>query len=124
MRWPARCCSTPLTSQCATQPSRRLGPAPPPLAAACRRLLAAACFAHTPSSLCAQFGPGRATYRPSSYSELVTDAVAAIATAVGDGLTRLEVEFPAVSNVDGALLVGLSETFKTAYVVVLPLSGC
>lgn len=45
---------------------------------------------------------GRATYRPSSYSELVQDAVAAVIAAMGDGLNRLEVEFPAVSNVDGA----------------------
>eukprot|EP00887_Chlorella_sp_A99_P003238 scaffold9.g3238.t1 len=44
---------------------------------------------------------GRSTYRPSSYSELVADAVAAVAAGMEDGLTRLEVEFPAVSNVDG-----------------------
>ncbi|KAI3429268.1 hypothetical protein D9Q98_005365 [Chlorella vulgaris] len=44
---------------------------------------------------------GRSTYRPASYTELVDDAVAAVAVAVSDGLTRLEVEFPAVSNVDG-----------------------
>lgn len=45
---------------------------------------------------------GRSTYRPSSYSELVQDAVGAVTAAMGDGLNRLEVEFPAVSNVDGA----------------------
>lgn len=62
------------------------------------RLLTAFCHvSHSP--------PGRATYRPSSYSELVSDAVASIATAMGDGLTRMEVEFPAVSNVDGACCV-------------------
>lgn len=44
---------------------------------------------------------GRATYRPTTYTELVDDAVAAVAAAVKDGLNRLEVEFPAVSNVDG-----------------------
>ncbi|KAL4447447.1 hypothetical protein ABPG75_004666 [Micractinium tetrahymenae] len=44
---------------------------------------------------------GRSTYRPSTYSELVQDAVAAVAAAMDDGLNRLEVEFPAVSNVDG-----------------------
>ncbi|PSC74905.1 LOW PSII ACCUMULATION chloroplastic [Micractinium conductrix] len=44
---------------------------------------------------------GRATYRPSTYTELVQDAVTAVAAAVADGETRLEVEFPAVSNVDG-----------------------
>lgn len=49
---------------------------------------------------------GRSTYRPSSYSELVQDAVAAVVAAMGDGLNRLEVEFPAVSNVDGAWLAG------------------
>lgn len=44
---------------------------------------------------------GRSTYRPSSYSELVTDAVTAISAGLVDGLNRMEVEFPAVSNVDG-----------------------
>ena len=44
---------------------------------------------------------GRATYRPTTYTELVDDAVTAVAAAVKDGLNRLEVEFPAVSNVDG-----------------------
>lgn len=78
-------------------PHRRHRPPPPPLPRRCP-------VAHrlhrpppTPSDC-----PGRATYRPSSYSELVTDAVAAIASGISDGLTRMEVEFPAVSNVDGA----------------------
>lgn len=44
---------------------------------------------------------GRTTYRPASYSELITDAVNAICVGLKDGLTRMEVEFPAVSNVDG-----------------------
>ena len=44
---------------------------------------------------------GRSTYRPNSYSELVNDAVEAVVAAVGDGVTRMEVEFPAVSEVDG-----------------------
>ncbi len=44
---------------------------------------------------------GRSTYRPTTYTELVEDAVVAVAAAVDDGLKRLEVEFPAVSNVDG-----------------------
>lgn len=46
---------------------------------------------------------GRETYRPKSYSELIDDAVGAVKVALEDGLTRLEVEFPAVSNVDGKL---------------------
>lgn len=44
---------------------------------------------------------GRSTYRPSSYTELVDDAVASIVFAVQDDVKRMEVEFPAVSNVDG-----------------------
>ncbi|KAK9865651.1 hypothetical protein WJX84_008406 [Apatococcus fuscideae] len=37
---------------------------------------------------------GRDTYQPSSYRELVGDATAAVASALEDGETRLEVEFP------------------------------
>ena len=44
---------------------------------------------------------GRSTYRPDSYTELIGDAVQAIAVGMADGLTRMEVEFPALSNVDG-----------------------
>jgi hypothetical protein len=44
---------------------------------------------------------GRTTYRPASFTELVGDAVAAVVTGLEDGLTRMEVEFPSVSNVDG-----------------------
>jgi hypothetical protein len=46
---------------------------------------------------------GRSTYRPSSYNELVDDAVQSIVSGLNDGLMRMEVEFPAVSNVDGEL---------------------
>ena len=46
--------------------------------------------------------PGRQTYRPSSFQELVNDATASVRAAIGDGLTRLEVEFPALpGNIDG-----------------------
>lgn len=44
---------------------------------------------------------GRSTYRPSSYNELIDDASQAVLAGLQDGLTRMEVEFPAVSNVDG-----------------------
>jgi len=46
---------------------------------------------------------GRSTYRPSSYNELVDDAVKSIVSGLDDGLIRMEVEFPAISNVDGEL---------------------
>jgi len=49
---------------------------------------------------------GRSTYRPSSYSELVNDALQSMICGLNDGLTRMEVEFPAVSNVDGELRRG------------------
>ena len=95
-----RCRGAPLTWQCAAPRARRLGPVPPPPppAAACRGLPPPAHALALP----ARPSTGRATYRPTSYSELVSDAVAAVAAAVNDGLSRLEVEFPAVSNVDGA----------------------
>jgi len=44
---------------------------------------------------------GRSTYRPDSYNELVNDAVQSILLGIGDGLSRMEVEFPSVSGVDG-----------------------
>jgi hypothetical protein len=44
---------------------------------------------------------GRTTYRPASFTELVGDAVQAVRTGLDDGLMRMEVEFPSVSNVDG-----------------------
>lgn len=46
--------------------------------------------------------PGRQTYRPASFQVLVQDATNAVKAAVKDGLTRLEVEFPALpGNIDG-----------------------
>ena len=46
--------------------------------------------------------PGRQTYRPASFQELVKDATTSVKTAVKDGLTRMEVEFPALpGNIDG-----------------------
>ena len=46
--------------------------------------------------------PGRQTYRPASFQELVKDATNSVKAAVGDGLTRMEVEFPALpGNIDG-----------------------
>lgn len=62
-----------------------------------------------PPARCTPPPAGRPTYRPESYSELVGDAVAAVAAAVDDGLTRMEVEFPAVSNVDGACVAPLPQ---------------
>lgn len=47
--------------------------------------------------------PGRQTYRPASFGELVNDAALAVKAAVADGLTRMEVEFPPLpGNLDGA----------------------
>lgn len=49
--------------------------------------------------------PGRQTYRPSSFQELVNDATASVRAAIEDGMTRLEVEFPALpGNIDGKYL--------------------
>lgn len=48
---------------------------------------------------------GRSTYRPSSYTELVNDAAEAVMVGLTDGFSRMEVEFPAVSNVDGRSMV-------------------
>lgn len=46
---------------------------------------------------------GRMTYRPSSYAEMVEDAVGSITSAAADGDVRMEVEFPPVPvKVDGA----------------------
>jgi hypothetical protein len=44
---------------------------------------------------------GRTTYRPASFTELVGDAVQSVRCGLNDGLMRMEVEFPSVSNVDG-----------------------
>lgn len=46
-------------------------------------------------------GSGRATYRPASFNEMLGDAVQSLRTGLDDGLMRMEVEFPALSNVDG-----------------------
>ena len=48
---------------------------------------------------------GRTTYRPTTFSELVGDAVQSILVGLDDGLTRMEVEFPAVSNMDGEIII-------------------
>ena len=46
--------------------------------------------------------PGRQTYRPASFQELVKDATTSVKNAMKDGLTRMEVEFPALpGNIDG-----------------------
>ncbi len=39
---------------------------------------------------------GRATYAPATFDELVDDASTALLAALDDGLTRIEVEFPAL----------------------------
>ena len=45
---------------------------------------------------------GRMTYRPESYAELVKDATNSVIAAIEDGITLMEVEFPAVpANIDG-----------------------
>jgi hypothetical protein len=46
---------------------------------------------------------GRMTYKPASYGELVQDATNSVLAALADGITLMEVEFPALpTNVDGA----------------------
>eukprot|EP01023_Acetabularia_acetabulum_P038504 TRINITY_DN3692_c0_g1_i4.p2 TRINITY_DN3692_c0_g1~~TRINITY_DN3692_c0_g1_i4.p2 ORF type:complete len:371 (-),score=75.62 TRINITY_DN3692_c0_g1_i4:36-1094(-) len=62
---------------------------------------------------------GRATYQPSSFQELVEDAVKSLKFGLGDGLTRMEVEFPPL-NVDG--YKGASDAFIDSN-VELALSG-
>lgn len=55
--------------------------------------------------------PGRQTYRPASFKELVTDATTSLRSAIDDGLTRLEVEFPSLpGNVDGEQSLVLPST--------------
>lgn len=42
------------------------------------------------------------TYRPESYAELVKDATKSVLAAIEDGVTLMEVEFPAVpANIEG-----------------------
>ena len=46
---------------------------------------------------------GRQTYKPETYNEMLGDAAKAMARALDDGQTRMEVEFPAVPTTDCAL---------------------
>jgi hypothetical protein len=48
---------------------------------------------------------GRAWYKPGSYTEIIRDASAAICRGTTDGLQLMEVEFPAIAGMDGALSV-------------------
>ncbi|KAK9826777.1 hypothetical protein WJX81_008050 [Elliptochloris bilobata] len=41
---------------------------------------------------------GRQTYKPSSFQELVENATESVLAAISDGVTRMEVEFPALPN--------------------------
>lgn len=42
------------------------------------------------------------TYRPESYAELVKDATKSVLAAIEDGVTLMEVEFPALpANIEG-----------------------
>ena len=43
---------------------------------------------------------GRSTYRPASFKELVEDAASSVIEALGEGSTRLEVEFPVLPGQD------------------------
>ena len=57
----------------------------------------------TPSAAGAVAGTaGRMTYKPESYSVLVTDAANAVAQGADAGFTCMEVEFPAISGLDCA----------------------
>jgi hypothetical protein len=47
---------------------------------------------------------GRQTYKPETYNELLGDAANAMVRALGAGVTRMEVEFPAVPTTDCAHL--------------------
>jgi hypothetical protein len=41
-------------------------------------------------------------YRPQSYQEIVSDASKAVLKAIGDGLNRMEVDFPPIpTSIDG-----------------------
>jgi hypothetical protein len=51
----------------------------------------------------ASTGDGRMTYKPETFDEIVSDAVAAMERALATGLTRMEVEFPSVSSQDCAV---------------------
>ena len=47
---------------------------------------------------------GRQTYQPESYNEMLGDAAKAMARALENGETRMEIEFPAVPTTDCAFL--------------------
>lgn len=81
-----------------------------------RRQLVAARAAAEPSAAPAAADAqkaGRMTYKPESYSELVQDAARAVLAALDDGITLMEVEFPALpTNVDS--YKGSSDVFIDA----------
>ena len=67
-----------------------------------RRRCAAAAEADSAAAAPAPSAPGRMTYRPESYAELVSDAAAAMLNGIEAGVKRMEVEFPPIpTNVDG-----------------------
>jgi hypothetical protein len=80
-------------------------------------------------------GAGRMTYYPSSYTELVGDAAAAVDAALTDGLKRVEVEFPPVPTgldaykgssdlfIDSNVQLALSAAKMLAGIVPLPGGG-
>jgi hypothetical protein len=80
--------------------------AAPRAAPPARRPAAAAAAAAAAGDGAAPAAPsteGRMTYRPESYSELITDAAAALLAGIDAGLTRMEVEFPTIpTSIDGA----------------------
>jgi hypothetical protein len=49
---------------------------------------------------------GRMTYRPASYAEMVGDAATAVLAAMGNNITRMEVEFPPIpTKIEGGELL-------------------
>lgn len=61
-----------------------------------------ACSAAEPQAAKQERTAGRMTYRPESYAELVKDATKSVLAAIEDGVTLMEVEFPAVpANIEG-----------------------
>jgi len=82
-------------------------------AEAARHVVAAASDTSSaaPSSPKVSTGPGRQTYKPASYSVLVSDAVTALQAAIADGHTLCEIEFPPLpSKTDCALHYGQNLT--------------
>jgi hypothetical protein len=60
------------------------------------------CSAAEPQAAKQERTAGRMTYRPESYAELVKDATNSVVAAIEDGITLMEVEFPAVpANIEG-----------------------